>query len=104
MREDRHEQILQMKPQFPKFIYPIQKCNDWGTTPPSIPNFYHKEMYTSMLWILTGMLTRVEEMWTYTTKVLLQQSKWHGWILTYIGKKCFFIITELQKVTHSDYH
>ena len=29
-REDRIENIEHMKPQFPKFLYPIQKCDGYG--------------------------------------------------------------------------
>ena len=88
-REDRIEDHQHMKPQFPKFLYPIQKCDKYGAFPLIIPFFTDNNRYTDMLWILTGILSRVEEVWAHiTTKVPLRQSHWHGWLLTYITNKC----------------
>ena len=38
-REDRIENIEHMKPQFPKFLYPIQKCDGYSAFPTIIPFF-----------------------------------------------------------------
>ncbi len=87
-REDRVEDHQHMKPQFPKFLYPIQKCDAYGAFPIIIPFFTDNNRYTDMLWILTGILSRVEEIWVHVTKMQLRQSHWHGWLLTFITNKC----------------
>ena len=42
-----------------------------------------------MLWLLSGLLIRVQELWELTVDLPLRQSKWNGWILTYLAKKVF---------------
>ena len=46
-----------MVPIFPKYIYPVQKCDAYGSTPPLIPVLHHITIHKSMLWILIGILT-----------------------------------------------
>ena len=89
-RQDRNEQTLCIKPQFPFYLYPIQKGNVHGETPILIPLFNDsdKEKNTSMLWVLVGILSQVEEIWSLVANIKLRQSNWHGWILTYIAKTC----------------
>ena len=89
-RQDRNEQTLCIKPQFPFYLYPIQKGNSHGATPTLIPLFNDndKEKNTSMLWVLVGILSQVEEIWSLVANIQLRQSNWHGWILTYIAKTC----------------
>ena len=90
-----------MNPQFPQILYPLQKCNEYGIAPYIIPSFFSTTNNTSMLWLLTGMLTRIEELWNLISKVKFYQSKWHGWILTFISNKCFtHIRAQAKKVIH----
>ena len=95
---DEREQTYWIKPQFPNYIFPIQKCNKYGAMPPHIPVFYDKDTNTWMLWILVGILSRVEELWFLVSQVYLKQSLWHGWILTYISKK---ILTHCNSLASS---
>lgn len=86
---DNHtEETKYVNPQFPAYLYPVQKCHEFGATPISIPTYIHKEKNTSMLWSLTGILSLVEEVWAFVTKIDLRQSNWHGWMLTYIANRC----------------
>ena len=87
-RQDRDEQTLCMNPQFPFYLYPIQKGNAYGATPTLIPLLNDTEKNTSMLWVLIGILSQVEEIWSLVANIKLRQSNWHGWILTYIAKTC----------------
>ena len=41
-----------------------------------------------MLWVLTGILSCVKEVWVHVTKLQMRQSYWHGWLLTFITNKC----------------
>ena len=41
-----------------------------------------------MLSLLTGILSRDEEVWVHATKAQMQQSYWDGWLLTFITNKC----------------
>ena len=41
-----------------------------------------------MLWVLVGILSQVEEIWSLVANIKLRQSNWHGSILTYIAKTC----------------
>ena len=80
---------LFMNPQYPRILYPLQKFNEYGSLPYLIPIFSSTRYNTSMIWMLCAILTRVEEIWKLVTNVKLFQSKWHGWILTYVAKKFF---------------
>ena len=84
MIEDSIEELIHMKPHFPNYLLPIKKCNDYGTKTPFIPLFSDDNKNTLMLWILTGIITHVEDIWFVVSNIRLRQSNWHGWILTYI--------------------
>ena len=43
-------------------------------------SFFDNNTFTDMLWVLTGILSRVEEVWVHVTKVQTRQSYWHGWL------------------------
>ena len=65
-------------PCFPTFIYPLQACNKYGCSPHFIPLFSSvgsnaKNM--SMLWLLSGILLGVQEIWMYVYNIPLHQSK-----------------------------
>ena len=91
-----------MVPIFPKYIYLVKKCDAYGSTPPLIPVLHHITINTSMLWILIGILNRVEYIWVAVTNVQLKQSDWHGFILSYISNKCLTHINNYSnKTIHS---
>ena len=90
--ENGNNQEYHIKPCFPTFLYPLQSCHKYGVHPHTIP--LYKSMgkdakNTSMLWLLSGLLIRVQELWELTVDLPLRQSKWNGWILTYLAKKVF---------------
>ena len=58
-----------MKPQFQYFLYPIQKCDRYGAFPTIINFPPDNNKFKDMLWVLTGILIRVEEVWVHVTKV-----------------------------------
>ena len=82
-----------MKSHFPSILYPLQKCDAYGIIPYTLPTYMNNNSNTSMLWLLTGILTRVEEIWKLVLSFELRQSCWHGWILSYITSKCLTHIT-----------
>ena len=88
MREDRIENTVFIKPQFPTYLYPIQKSHEYGATPPIIPLFTNKDKNTSMLWSLSGILSHVEEIWSIVAKIGLREGNCHGWLLTYVFHRC----------------
>jgi hypothetical protein len=55
--DDETRTSKNMVPIFPKYIYPVQKCDEYGSTPPLIPVLQHVTINTSMLWILIGIIT-----------------------------------------------
>ena len=70
--------------------FPLQKCNQYGSAFPSIPTFSSRNKNTSILWILSALLTRVEVLWQAVCGInKFRQTCWHGWMLTYLTKKCF---------------
>ena len=60
-REDHIENIEHMKPQFPKFLFPIQKCDGYDAFPTIIPFFTDNNKFTDMIWVLTGIRGLVKE-------------------------------------------
>ena len=90
--ENENNQEYHIKPAFPKFLYPLQSCQNYGVHPHIIPTFRsvgRDATNTSMLWLLSGLLIRVQEIWELTHNMPLRQSKWNGWILTYLANKTF---------------
>ena len=83
---------VEMRPAFPKHLYPLQNCDMYGCIPHTIPMYTstgQNAKNTSMLWILSGMLIRVQELWQHIYNMSLYQSNWHGWLLTYLAKTTF---------------
>ena len=67
-----------MKPQFPKFLYLIQKRDGYGAFPTIIPFPPDDNKILDMLWVLTGIFSLVKEVWVHVTKLQMRQSYWHG--------------------------
>ena len=89
-----------MNPFFPSFLYPVQTCNEYGSTPHAIPLFQSTgtgAVNTSFLWLLCGLLSRVQELWAIVYKIPLYQSKWNGWIQTYLANKMFHHYSQRAK-------
>ena len=55
---------------------------------PTLPTLSRCPVDTKLLWILSALLTRVKKLWMLTDQCKMQQSRWHGWILAYLGKIC----------------
>ena len=77
------------KKAFPSVIFPLQKVSPYGTPFPPIPKYTYRAESTLILWILSGLMTRVEILWQNIGKVILRQSGWEGWMLAHLTKKCF---------------
>ena len=61
----------------------------YGAWFPAIPSFQSDDRDSRILWILSGMIVCVKELWFLTDKVNMHVSKWHGWLLAYLTKVCF---------------
>ena len=76
---------------WPSILYPVQKNDRYGAYFPAL--FHCKTRpasNTSMLWIVSALLTRTESLWQAIVKIKgLRQSRWHGWMLTWLTKKNF---------------
>ena len=81
MREDQIDQTIYFNPQFPPFLYPIKKISKYGATSPLIPVFSNNIKDAAMLWVLIGMLSRIEELWFLVYNFRLRQSNLHGCLL-----------------------
>ena len=80
---------LYMNPQCPQILYLLQKRNKYGIAPHIMLSFFSTPDNISMLCLFSGMITKIVELWTLVSDVTLYQSKWQGWILTFISIKCF---------------
>ena len=75
---------------WPVAIYPLQKNDCYGAPFPAIPKFNTRSHNTSMLWVVSALMSRVESLWFSILKLdEFYQSQWHGWLLTYLSKTCF---------------
>lgn len=72
-------------------IIPCQKidADGYGSRFPDIPMFTYTKTDTMILWLLSGMMLCVKELWFLTSKCEIHVSKWHGWLLEYLTKKSF---------------
>jgi hypothetical protein len=84
-------QISICKKIWPSVLYPLQKNNSYGAYIPCVPYCKSNDKSTSMLWVVGTLLTRVEILWQAIIDMNggLHQSKWHGWMLTWLTKQCF---------------
>ena len=76
---------------WPSVLYPVQKNDTYGAYFHAVPYCNASNANTSMIWIVSSLLTRLESLWQSVIEMDegLFQSKWHGWMLTYLTKKCF---------------
>ena len=89
---------LFMTPQYPSILYPLQQYNDHGAIPYMIPLLSSSNINIFLLWMLCGMLTRIEKIWKMISNIKLCQSKWYGWVLTYLSNEYFtHINTRIKK-------
>ena len=65
----------------------------YGAIFPVVPQFRYNDTDTRQLWIVSGMLLCVKELWYLTDKYEMDVSNWHGWVLSYLTRKCFPGIT-----------
>ena len=76
-----------------KSILHCHTMDSYGARFPVIPQFSCGHTDTSILWILSGMIDLIKELWERTDKCEMVVTKWHGWLLTFLTKKCFPSIT-----------
>ena len=61
----------------------------YGAWFPAIPSYQCNDRDSRVVWILSGMIVCVKELWFLTNQVDIHVSKWHGWLLAYLTKVCF---------------
>ena len=61
----------------------------YGCNFPTSPCFQKKYPVGQLLWCISGILTKVPILWKLTNDLEFIESYWHGWLLTYLSKKCF---------------
>ena len=54
---------------------------------PSI--FQRKDPNTQLIWTVSALLTRIKKLWLLTAQCPLKKTQWQGWMLTFLGAKCF---------------
>ena len=89
------EYTLDTKLPWPICLYPCQKTNKFGAMFCSLPNLTLRRghqagpMGSINLWKMVTMLSSIQELWDIVNAVEFRRSKWHGWLLNYIGNNCF---------------
>ena len=61
----------------------------YGSMFSDIPMFRSNDTDTRIVCILSGMLVCVKELWMSTDKCPMSVLNWHGWLLSYLTRKCF---------------
>lgn len=61
----------------------------YGVHFPKCPRYSSSKEDTSLLWMISAALTRVETLWRFVASSNLKVSGWHGWLLIYLTKNCF---------------
>ena len=70
-------------------IYPCQKLTPNGAQFAIVPSFRARNTNTKSLWIISIVMTQVEEVWQSFIKAIRSASDWQGWLFTYLSKHCF---------------
>ena len=72
---------------WPFHIYPCQKYDQYGARMISIPYFQCNS--SELLWLLSSLMLTIEPLWnTIATINEFRRSKWYGYLLTFLTKKC----------------
>lgn len=85
------EKVIDTKRQWIQSIVHCQKDDKggYGSRFPILPMFRSKTTYTRELWTLSGMLVCVKQLCNRTDKCQIVDSRWNGWLLFFLTKKCF---------------
>jgi hypothetical protein len=70
---------------WPSLLFPLQQNYRFGVTFSTIPYIRSNTQDTSFVWILAGLLTRVQKVWSIIYKCEMRQSRWHGWMLAWLS-------------------
>ena len=81
--------VLNTKRNWIQSIVHYHAMDNYGAHFSVIPQFTSTNTDTRILWTLCGMLVCVKELWTRTDQCEMVVSKWHGWVLAYLTRKCF---------------
>ena len=81
--------VLQTKRNWIQSIVYCQTMDSYGARFSVIPTFSLLTTETRIIWTLSGMLVCVKELWNRTDNCEIKVSRWHGWLLAYLSKKCF---------------
>ena len=78
---------------WPSFIYSCQKFDKGfhGNYVCTIPPLTcRRNGDTKLTWLVIALVSRIKELWVLTESCTpLLESKWHGWVLSFIAKNCF---------------
>ena len=87
----RLSSIINTRRSWIPYIVHCQKLDvgKYGARFPDIPPLSCKNTDTRVLWLLSGMLVCVKELLIITERCEIHDSRWHGWLLTYLTRKCF---------------
>ena len=67
-------------------LYPMQTMSEHGIIFPKVPTFEKSVNPTTVIWVISVLLTRVEKLWKAVCGIHLHTSKCHGWMLVYLHK------------------
>ena len=67
-------------------LYPMQTMSKHGVIFPKVPTFHSIKYPTTVMWVISVLLTRVEKLWKAVCGIHLHTSKCHGWMLVYLHK------------------
>ena len=70
-------------------IIHCQTTDIYGARFPLIPSFVSTSTDTILIWMLSGMFVYVKELCRSIDTFEMVKSKWHGWLLTFLTRKCF---------------
>ena len=91
MDEGGCENVTDTKRNWIKSIIHCQKIDKggYGAWFPAVPSYQSNDRDSRVLWLLSGMIVCVKELWCLTDNVNMHVSKWHGWLLAYLTRFCF---------------
>ncbi len=75
-------------PKWCRYLTWVHPCNAHGARPPPLPitnRFYDYRL----LWIMSGLLSTIPEMWEDCTSRVIRNDEYNGWLLSYVVMECY---------------
>ena len=91
INQEGKSDIIYARRNWMESIFPCQKidADGYGSRFPDIPMFTYNKTDTRILWIVSGIMLCVKEVWYLTSKCEIFVSRWHGWLLAYLTQISF---------------